>query len=332
MLAVQQADKGIDGVIDLVVLVTGATGFLGRRVVRELLERRQQVRCLVHTPGRERMFSHRAVEVQYGSVRDPAALSNAFYDVEAVVHLVGIIRRKRHDSFEDIHREGTANVLAAAKDAGARHFLHVSAIGAANDRAYPYLYTKWLGEQEVIKGGIPYTIFRPSVLFGEGDEFVNVLAGLVRLFPLVPVVGSGKNRYHPLAVDDLARCIAITLGREDLKGQTLDLGGTKRMSYNDLVTQVAAAMGKRRLRFHLPVWLMYAAAALSQGFMPRPPITTDQLKMLEIRSVAELGEVERVFGFTPRPMEGNIDFVNSVGVADGIQMLMGSIPRRIRDH
>ena len=322
----------INGKINLVVLVTGATGFLGRRVVRELLERGQQVRCLVHTPGRERMFDHRAVEVQYGSVRDPSSLSNAFYDVEAVVHLVGIIRRRRRDSFEDVHREGTANVLAAAKEGGARHFLHVSAIGAANDRSYPYLYTKWLGEQEVISGGIPYTIFRPSVLFGEGDEFVNVLAGLVRLFPLVPVIGSGKNRYHPLAADDLARCIAITLGREDLKGRTLDLGGTKRMSYNDLVAQVATAMGKRRLRFHLPVWLMYAAAAVSQGFMPRPPITTDQLKMLEIRSVAELGELERVFGFTPRPMEGNIDYVNSVGVADGVQMLLGSMPRRIRDH
>ncbi len=316
----------------MVVLVTGATGFLGRRVVHELLERRHQVRCLVHTPGRERIFSHRAVEVQYGSVQNPVSLSNAFYDVEAVVHLVGIIRRRRRNAFEEVHREGTANVLAAAKEAGARHFLHVSVIGAANDRAYPYLYTKWLGELEVIDSGIPYTIFRPSMLFGEGDEFLNALAGLIRLFPLVPVIGSGKNRLHPLAVDDLARCIAITLGREDLKGQTLDLGGTKRMSYNEVVAEVAKAMGKRRLRFHMPVWLMYIAAAVSQGFMPRSPITADQLKMLGIRSVAELGEVERVFGFTPQPMEGNIDFVNSVGVGDGIQMLLGSMPRRVRDH
>jgi uncharacterized protein YbjT (DUF2867 family) len=316
----------------LVVLVTGATGFLGRRVVHQLLERRHQVRCLVHTPGRESIFDHRAVEVQYGNVRDPASLGNAFYDVDAVVHLVGIIRRSRRNSFEEVHREGTANVLAAAKEAGAGHFLHVSVIGAGNDQTYPYLYTKWLGEREVIGSGVPYTIFRPSVLFGEGDEFLNALAGLVRLFPMVPVIGSGKNRYHPLAVDDLARCIAMTLGREDLKGQTLDLGGTKRMSYNEVVAEVASAMGKRRLRFHLPVWLMYASALVSQGLMPRPPITTDQLKMLSIRSVAELGEVEKVFGFTPRSLKGNIDFVNSVGLADGIQMLLGSMPRRVRDH
>ena len=316
----------------MVVMVTGATGFLGRRVVHELLERGYQVRCLVHTPGRERIFDHRAVEVQYGSVGDPASLSNAFYDVEAVVHLVGMIRRRRRDTFEEVHRAGTANVLAAARDAGARHFLHVSVIGAANDQSFPYLYTKWLGEQEVINSGIPYTIFRPSMLFGEGDEFLNAMAGLVRLFPLVPVIGSGKNRLHPLAVEDLARCIAITLGREDLKGQTVDLGGPRRLSYNEVVAAVSTAMGKRRLRFHLPVWFMYAAAAVSQRLLPRAPITTDQLKMLGIRSVAEMGEVERVFGFTPRPMEGNIDFVNSVGVGDGIQMLLGSMPRRVRDH
>ena len=316
----------------MVVLVTGATGFLGRRVVRELLERGDQVRALVHTPGKERMFSHREIEVQYGSVRDPASLSSAFYDVEAVVHLVGIIRRRRRDTFEDIHREGTANVLAAAKEAGARHFLHVSVIGSANDRTYPYLYTKWLGEQEVINSGLPYTIFRPSMLFGEGDEFLNALAGLVRLFPLVPVIGSGNNRMQPLAADDLARCIGTTLGREDLKGRILELGGADRLNYNELVSEVAKAMGKRRLRLHLPAWLMYAFAKVSQGFLPRAPITTDQIKLLGVRSVAEMGEVERVFGFTPLPVEGNIDFVNSVGVADSIQMLLGSMPRHIRDH
>ena len=300
--------------------------------MRELLERGHEIRCLVHTPGRERMFPHRDVEVQYGSISDPTALKNAFYDAESVIHLVGVIRPTRLNSFDAVHREGTANVLAAAKQAGANHFLHVSVIGAANDQTYPYLYTKWLGEQEVVKSGMGFTIFRPSMLFGEGDEFLNSLAGMIRLFPIVPVIGSGKNRLHPLAADDLARCIAITLGREDLKGRTIDLGGAERLSYNELVTEVAKAMGKRRLRFHLPVWLMRSVAAVSQGIMPRQPITTDQIKMLGIRSVAEMGEVERVFGFTPQSLEGNIDFVNSVGRADGIQMLLGVMPSRIRDH
>ena len=316
----------------MVVLVTGATGFLGRRVVRELLDRGYQVRCLVRTPGRERIFSHREVEVQYGSISDPVSLKNAFYDVESVVHLVGVIRTRRRESFDSVHRVGTVNVLAAAKEAGASHFLHVSVIGAANDRTIPYLYTKWLGEQEVVKSGMHFTIFRPSMLFGEGDEFINAMAGLVRLFPLVPVIGPGRNRLQPLAADDLARCIAITLGREDLKGKTIEIGGTERLSYSELVTEVAKAMDKRRLRIHLPVWAMYVAAAIGQGILPRSPITTEQIKMLSIRSVAEMGEVERLFGFTPKPLEGNIDFVKSVGFLDSIQMLFGATPGRIRDH
>ena len=316
----------------MVVLVTGATGFLGRRVVRELLDRGYQVRCFVRTPGRERIFSHREVEVRYGSISDPVSLKNAFYDVESVVHLVGVIRARRRESFDNVHRVGTVNVLAAAKEAGASHFLHVSVIGAANDRALPYLYTKWLGEQEVVKSGMHFTIFRPSMLFGEGDEFINAMAGLVRLFPLVPVIGPGRNRLQPLAADDLARCIAITLGREDLKGKTIEIGGTERLSYSELVTEVSKAMNKRRLRVHLPVWAMYVAAAIGQGILPRSPITTEQIKMLSIRSVAEMGEVERLFGFTPKPLKGNIDFVKSVGFLDSIQMLFGAMPSRIRDH
>ena len=219
----------------MLVLVTGATGFLGRRVVRELLKRGDQVRCLVRTPGKERVFYHRDVEVRYGNVCEPTYLSEAFYDVEAVIHLAGIIRPKNSESFEAVHRVGTVNVLSAAKEAGASHFLHVSAIGSANDENYPYFYTKWLAEREVIDSGIPYTIFRPSILYGEGDEFFNVLAGLVRLFPVVPVIGSGNTRMQPLLVDDLAWCISTTLGREDLRGRTLELGGPERLNYNELV-------------------------------------------------------------------------------------------------
>ena len=316
----------------MLVLVTGATGFLGRRVVPGLQEHHHQVRCLVHTPGRERVFAPRSVDIHYGSVLDTDALSGAFYDVEAVVHLVGIIRRRKRLTYDQINRQGVANVLAAAKENRVKHFMLVSAIGASSNRAYPYLYSKWQGEQAVEKSGLPYTIVQSSIIFGPGDEFLNNLAALVRVFPIVPVIGSGRNRLQPIAAEDLARCIALAVDRENLKGKTVELGGPQQLSFDEIVDIVSRTLNKRRLKFHLPVWLSYILAAAMQGVLPRPPVTTDQLRLLPIRNVAEPGVVDEIFGFTPRSVEGNIDYVKQVSVRDGLNILSGYMPRRIRDH
>lgn len=316
----------------MAVLVTGATGFLGRRVVQELLNRAYPVRCLVHTPGRERLWADRAVEVRYGSVLDPAALSAACDGLEAVIHLVGIIRERKGATFDQVNRQGAANVAAAAAGAGAKHFLHVSAIGAANNTSYPYLHSKWQGEQEIINSGLPYTILRPSLMFGDGDEFLNTLAALIRVFPLVPVVGTGQNRFQPIAAADVARCLVQTLERDDLKGRSIEVGGLQQLSYNDLIGMVARTMGQRRWRCHVPVWLARPAVALLQWTQPRPPVTTEQLRMLSIRNFAELGTVEQTFGFTPRPLEGNIDYVRAVGLWDGLRIVAGFMPSQIRGH
>jgi NADH dehydrogenase len=316
----------------MLVLVTGATGFLGRRVVKELQAHHHRVRCLVHTPGQERLFPDRSVDVHYGSVSDPAALAGAFYDVEVVIHLVGILRQRRWRTFDQINRQGVANVVAAAGETGVKHFIQVSSIGASNSGTYSYLYNKWRGEQEVVNSGLPYTVFRSSVMFGAGDEFLNILAGMVRLFPVVPVVGSGRNRFQPIAVEDAARCIVLGVDREDLKGRTIEIGGPQQLSYNEIIATVARTLGKRPLRFHVPVWLMYLATLVLQQLQPRPLVTTDQLRMLAIRNVAESGVVEQTFGFTPRPLEGNIDFVRSVSFQDAIKIALGSMPAQIRDH
>ncbi|MSQ07096.1 MAG: NAD-dependent epimerase/dehydratase family protein, partial [Dehalococcoidia bacterium] len=208
------------------VLVTGATGFLGRRVVRELLDRGHRVRALVHTPGREALLPPGSVTVHQGSVSQPESLAAACWGVDAVVHLVAIIRRSKGASFDDVNRQGTANVVAAAKAAGGvQKLVHVSVIGAADNPALPYLQSKWQGEQAVVNSGVPYTILRPSLLFGEGDEFLNTLAGLVRVLPVVPVVGSGRNQFQPIAAEDLAKCVALALERPPLNGQTIEIGG-----------------------------------------------------------------------------------------------------------
>ena len=316
----------------MLVLVTGATGFLGRRVVRELQERRHQVRCLVHTPGRERLFTGSAPDVYYGNVTDTEALAEAAIGVDIVIHLVAIIRQRGRITFGTINHLGTANVVAAAKQSGVKHFIHVSANGVTNDVQFRYLYSKWQGEQEVINSGLPYTILRPTLIFGPGDEFLNTLAGLVRISPLVPVAGSGRNRYQPIAVEDVARCLALSVDRQDLKGKTLDIGGPDQLSYNEIVSIVARTLGKRRWRLHVPMWMMHLATLALQLVQPRPTITVDQLRMLGIRNVGEPGIVEQTFGFTPRSVEGNIDFVRSVTAADGWKIALGIMPVRIRDQ
>ena len=313
----------------LLVLVTGATGFLGRHVVPELLARRHEVRCLVHSPGRERVFDQLELDVHYGSILDPDSLSQAMHGVQSVVHLVGIIRPGRGATFDLVHRQGTANVVEAARESGVREVIHVSALGATGDPVYPYLYSKYQGELRVVSSGLPYTILRPSVIFGRGDEFLTALAGLVRLGPVVPVIGSGRNRMQPVSVEDVARCVAASVGNSLVKGKTISLGGPDRLSYNDLLGEVALAMGRKLRRVHIPVPVAWPAISTMQFMTPRPPVTTGQLRMLGIRNVAEGRDMEQAFGFTPKALRGNIAYVNSVSFGDALRMSLGlSMPRR----
>ena len=144
------------------ILVTGATGFVGRNVVRALRTRGKEVRCLVRTPARARAVADYHVEIAYGDILNPSALKEAIGGVDTVVHLVAIIREKGKQSFDLINRQGTEMVAQAAREAGIKRLVHMSAIGAQDNPDYPYLYSKWQGEQAVINSGLTYTIFRRS--------------------------------------------------------------------------------------------------------------------------------------------------------------------------
>jgi len=167
---------------------------------------------------------------------------------------------------------------------------------------------------------------------GEGDEFLNSLAGVVRIFPVVPVVGSGRNLFQPIAAEDVAQCAALALERDDLNGQTVEIGGPQQVTYAQLLRLIARTLGQRRLYARVPVWLMRLNVAVLEKVQPRPPVTSEQLRLLPVRNVAEPDSVERVFGFTPRSMEGNIGYIRSVSFGDGLKIALGFMPARIRDH
>lgn len=313
------------------ILVTGATGFVGRRVVALLAAAGKRVRALTRSESVASALPE-GVEGAVGDVLDGDSLRRAMDGVEAVVHLVAVIREQGQLTFERVNYEGTVGVLAAAQEAGVRRIVCASTIGAASDPTVRYLHSRWMGEQEIVRSGIAYTIVRFSVGFGEGDEFINQLAALVKAFPLVPVVGDGTAVFQPIWVDDVARCIAESLDREALEARAVEIGGPDYFTYDELIDVIAETLGVRAAKAHVPVSLMSTGASVLEALSPRPPITREQLKMLAFDHRTELDSVQRHFGFEPRPMRGNIDYIRRIRYSDAVRMSMGFMPRHIRDH
>ena len=314
------------------ILVTGSTGFVGRRVVEALTSRRHSVRALVHTRSRVSVLASDCVQVVEGDVLDAETLAGVCEGVEAVIHLVAIVRESRDQTFQRVNYEGTQNLLDAASSAGVKRIVHASTIGATSDPAVPYLYSRWMAEQETIRSPVPYTILRFSVGFGEGDEFFNVMAAQVKLSPLVPVAGDGSASFQPIAVEDVAACLVAASETDDTVGKTIEVGGPEQFTYDEILDLVAETLDAKILKVHIPIGLIKPAAAIMEALVPRPPVTRELLKMLQIDNTAETGSVEKAFGFTPRPMVGNLGYITRIGLGDALRMNLGFMPAHIRDH
>jgi len=279
------------------IAVTGGTGFVGRSVVNELLRRGHDVCVLARRPDDARSRFNRPVPAVAGDLADGAALASAFAGRDAVVHLVGIINEKEGRSFDAVHRQGTENVAAAAKAAGARRLLHMSAMGSSADAPSEYGKTKAAGEEAARRSGLDATIFRPSVIFGAGDGFATTLAGVVRLSPLVvPVIGPGTVRFMPVSIRDVARIFADALEKPETAGRTFELGGPETLSLNEIYHEIAAALGHPgKPLVHLPVWYGRILATLMSP-LPSPPLTRDQLRSLSRDNIGDTEPTAETFG------------------------------------
>ncbi len=314
------------------VLVTGATGFVGRHVVKALAERGHVVRAAGRVGGREETIGGVRVEMVKADVQDAPSWKPAMEGVDAVVHLVAIIRQRKGRTFEGVNYQGTANVAAAAKEAGVRAFVHMSVVGAQDNTQYPYVRSKWQGEQAVAKSGVPFVILRSSLMFGPGDEFINTLAGLVKGFPVVPVPGNGKAKFQPIHVEDTSHCVADAVERGDLLGKTVEIGGPQQLTYDQIVDIIATTLVYERWKLHVPVPIMRGPVWLMERLLETPPATTQQLAMLALDNITRLDATETAFGFKPRPLQGNIDYVRRITFGDAYRIAFGFMPKDIRDH
>ena len=287
------------------IVLTGGTGFVGRHLVAALVgpgrTGPKALRCLVRDPSRAAHLAESGVELVRGDVTDPASVAEAIDGAtEAVIHLVGILAEPRGSSFSKIHVEGTRNVVEACLARGVERYLHVSALGTRPDARSEYHRTKWEAEEIIRASGLAYTIFRPSVIFGPEDKFTNLFARVLRRVPVVVIPGSGKNLFQPVYVDDVAGAIAGSLDMDETAGRVFELGGPRAFTFDETMDEIARALGRRApLKIHVPMALMRVGAALAEAALPVPPITRDQLLMLEEDNVTDSAALEEVFGITP---------------------------------
>lgn len=262
------------------ILVTGATGFVGGHVVRTLAKAGERVRALVRDASGADALNGVDCELVRGDVTDPASLHAAVEGCTAVVHLVAILTGKP-DDFERVMIRGTRNLLDAAETAGVRRFVQMSALGAGEETkdTVPYYRAKWANEEAVRGSGLGYAILRPSFVFAGDGGALAQFARIAKLAPVTPVIGSGKQRLQPIWADDLARAVTLALRSSD--DLLVELGGPDVVDWNEFWSQLKAALGTRRPSLHVPFWLMRSQAVLLER-LPRPPVTRDQLRMLEL--------------------------------------------------
>jgi uncharacterized protein YbjT (DUF2867 family) len=287
------------------IFVTGGTGFVGKYVMRALLGQGFLVRALVRHGSERDLRGFESIERVPGDVLKPDALPASVEGCAAMVHLVGIIRehRSRGISFEALHSRATQNMLAVARAAEVKRFVHMSALGARPDARARYHRTKWAAEQAVRTSGLDWTIFRPSVIFGRGDELVTMLASMVRRLPVVPVLGDGRYRLQPIAAEQVAEGFARALRNQRSVGQVYGVAGPADYPFVEILDRIGQVLGRRRVRkIHVPLGPVRVATALLHA-LPFFPLTRDQLIMLQEESVTDPTAFYADFGIRPEPFD-----------------------------
>jgi uncharacterized protein YbjT (DUF2867 family) len=287
------------------ILVTGATGFVGREVLRQLHAAGHEARVLVRDTkaAADRLPQPSCVtEFHRGDVTDLRSLTGAARGCDAVIHLVGIISEAGSTTFERLHVEATRNLAASTQADGVTRFIHMSALGTRAHAVSRYHQTKWEAEEVVRQSGLRFTVLRPSLIYGPEDHFVNQLLSLSRWMPFLPVMGRGTSLLQPVAVDRVARCFVQALASPESEGQTYDVCGPERLNFTQILDAILKAANRKRFKLRIPLPLARAQAAVLEFILGSclgtpPPLNRDQLLMLQEDNVGDPGPAERRFRF-----------------------------------
>ncbi|MDO9381510.1 MAG: complex I NDUFA9 subunit family protein [Hyphomicrobiaceae bacterium] len=271
---------------DRLATVIGGSGFVGRYAVRALARDGWRVRAACRRPDLagylQPMGRVGQIHPVQANLRYPESLTHAVRGAETVITSVGVLASVGRQSFEAIHVDGPRAAAKAAREAGVRRFIHVSAIGADAQSNARYARTKAAGEAAVREAFPGAIILRPSIVFGPEDQFFNRFAAMARMSPLLPLIGGGRNRFQPIYVADLADAIAAAAAGAGTPGIVYEIGGPEVLSFRQLLDKTQHWAGRDRSYFPMPFWLAKLQAILT---WPLPnglrPVTVDQVRMLQ---------------------------------------------------
>jgi uncharacterized protein YbjT (DUF2867 family) len=285
-----------------VILLTGATGTVGSALLRRLTAVGEPVRCLVRDP--RRLGDQRVrVQIALGDLADPPSFRNALRGVDTIVHLAASIRDQPSGSIEELNAVATLRLVRAAERAGARRFLFFSAMCAGHHSRTRFFRAKALAQEAVQTSRLETMVFRPSIVYTPGDPWLTLLERFSYL-PALPISGSGRARYQPIWAEDVADCVISALRATGPKRRAFELGGPDTLSYDDIVREALAAMGRRRPLLHVPLPIVRGSLrALRALTGPKVFATWEEAELMEEPMTSSRGTADaEALGVRPRAM------------------------------
>ncbi|MBA2707282.1 MAG: NAD(P)H-binding protein [Gemmatimonadaceae bacterium] len=284
------------------VVVTGAAGLVGTEVCRTLVREGWKVRAVVRdAPKALARFGHLPVELRVADIRNPDSMRAALTDAGSLIHLAAIAIERPGQTYADVNTGATRILLDAASATGVDRIVYMSQNGADGKSRYAFLRSKGVAEDMVTSSSTHWTVHRPSVIFGPDDEFVNVLARMIRLSPVIfPLPGGGKARFQPVAVADVAGAVVKSLGQPSAIRTSYSLGGQAPLDLRQMTERILIAMGTSRKLVSAPVAVIRPLVAAAQKLLPKPPVTTGLLELLEIDNVIPHNDLPEL-GISPIP-------------------------------
>jgi NADH dehydrogenase len=292
------------------ILLIGATGFLGRHVLKRLQDRKVPMRVLARGSGdwqdqsvRVKQFRQRGIEVTLCDIKSTSAVERAAEGSTCIINLAGVMRGATEEELEAVQLDAVEQLLAIIKEKNIQRYIQVSCLGAESDSECVYLKTKWEAEELVKQSNCYWTIFRPSFLFGESFPLLDILMPCIKMPMMMPVIGSGMNQLQPVWVEDVADCIVDSIYDRESVGQSFELGGPDVFTMSELMLEARQALGLAGSAINIPSDKAAKTVSALQKFVPRSPINADLAHLLVADSVTNQNALTEKFKIEPKPLD-----------------------------